>query len=64
MLPHVAKSSVGVLIYNSTMGTEGKLPVPSIKGKRLPHEAPMIVEVVQEELLVHAHMALQGYHSC
>ena len=27
VFPHVAESSVGVLINNSTVGTEGKLPV-------------------------------------
>ena len=28
VLPHMAESHVGVLINNSTVGTEGKLPVP------------------------------------
>ena len=45
VLPHMAKSSVGVLIDNSTIWTKGQLPVPSTKVKRLPHEAPMPVEV-------------------
>ena len=45
VLPHVAKSSVRVLIDNSTIWTKGQLPVPSTNGKRLPHEAPMPVKV-------------------
>ena len=45
VLPYVAKSSVGVLIDNSTVWTKGQLPVPSTKVKRLPHEAPVPVEV-------------------
>ena len=45
VLPHVAKSSEGVLIDNSTVWTKGQLPVPSTNDKRLPHEAPMTVEV-------------------
>ena len=45
VFPHVAESSVGVLINNSAVGTEGKLPVPPSKVKQLPHEAPMLVEV-------------------
>ena len=31
MLPHVAKSSVGVLIDNSAIGTKGQLPAPSTR---------------------------------
>ena len=64
VLPHVAKSSVGVLIDNSTVWTKGQLPAPSTNGKRLPHEAPVLVEVQQQELLVCAHTALRGYYSC
>ena len=45
VFPHVAESHVGVLVNNSTVGTEGKLPVPPSKVKQLPHEAPMSVEV-------------------
>ena len=45
VLPHMAKSSVGVLIDNSTVWTKGQLPVPSTKVKQLPHEAPVLVEV-------------------
>ena len=43
VLPDVAKSSVGVLIDNSTVWRKGQLPAPSTKGKRLPHEAPVSV---------------------
>ena len=45
VFPHVAESSVGVLINNSAVGTEGKLPAPPSKVKQLPHEAPVLVEV-------------------
>ena len=45
VLPHLAKSSVGVLIDISTVWTKGQLPVPSTNSKRLPHEAPRLVEV-------------------
>ena len=31
VLPHVAEDCVGVLINNSTVRTEGELPVPSFK---------------------------------
>ena len=55
VLPHMAKSSVGVLIAIWTIWTKGQLPAPSTNGKRLPHEAPMPVEVQQQELLVCAH---------
>ena len=64
MLPHVVKSSVGVLIDNSAIGTKGQLPAPSTKGKQLPHKAPMFMEVPQEKLLVRAHTALWRYYSC
>ena len=33
VFPHVAESSVGVLIDNSTVWTEGQLPAPPIDGK-------------------------------
>ena len=33
VLPHVAKSSVGVLIDNSTVWTKGQLPAPSTDSK-------------------------------
>ena len=45
VFPHVAESSVGVLINNSTVGTEGKLPAPPSEVKRLPHKASVPVEV-------------------
>ena len=45
VLPHMAKSSVRVLIDNSTVWTKGQLPVPSTKVKRLSHKAPVLVEV-------------------
>ena len=45
MFPHVAESSVRVLIDNSTVWTKGQLPAPSTNSKRLPHKAPMPVEV-------------------
>ena len=45
MLPHMAEGRVGVLVDNSTVWTEGKLPVPSFKVERLPHEASVLVEV-------------------
>ena len=45
VLPHMAKSHVGVLIYNSTVRTEGQLPVPFTDHKGLPHKASMLVEV-------------------
>ena len=60
VLPHVAESHVRVLINNSTVGTEGKLPTPPSEVKRLPHKALMSVEVRQQELLVCAHMELRG----
>ena len=60
VLPHMAESHVGVLINNSTVGTEGKLPVPPSEVKRLPHEALMQMEVRQQELLVCAHTELGG----
>ena len=64
MLPHVAKSSVGVLIDNSAVWTKGQLPVPSTKVKGLPHEAPVPVEVQQQERLVCARVALWRYYGC
>ena len=64
VFPHVAESGVRVLIDNSTVWTEGQLPAPSTNAKRLPHQAPMPVEVHQQELLVCAHMELRRYYSC
>ena len=62
VLPHVADGGLRVLIDNSTVWTEGQLPAPSTNANQLPHQALMPVEVCQEELLVCAHMHLQGYH--
>ena len=45
MLPHMAEGRVRVLIDNSTVQTEGKLPAPSFEVERLPHKASMSVEV-------------------
>ena len=45
MLPHMAEGCVRVLINNSAVQTEGKLPAPSLKVERLPHEARVMVEV-------------------
>ena len=64
MLPLMAESHVRVLINSSAVGTEGKLPAPPSEVKQLPHEAPMSVEVQQQELLVRTHTELQGYNSC
>ena len=64
VLPHVAESSVGVLINNSAVWTKGQLPAPSTKVKQLPHEAPMLVEVRQQELLIHTNAELRGYSGC
>ena len=60
VLPHVAESHVRVLINNSTVGTEGKLPAPPSEVKQLPHEAPVLMKVRQQELLVCAHTELGG----
>ena len=45
MLPHVVEGRVGVLVNNSTVRTEGEMPVPSFEVERLPHEARVTVEV-------------------
>ena len=59
VLPHVAESSVRVLVNNSAVGTESELPAPPFEVKRLSHEALVMVEVAQQELLVHAYMELR-----
>ena len=64
VLPHMAESHVRVLINNSAVGTEGKLPVPSSEVKRLPHEAPVPMKVQQQELLICAHTELRGHNGC
>ena len=45
VFPHVAKGSLGVLIDNSTVWTEGQLPALSTNVNRLPYQALMPVEV-------------------
>ena len=45
VFPHVAKGSLGVLIDNSTVWTEGQLSVLSTNVNRLPYQALMLVEV-------------------
>ena len=45
VFPHMAKGGLGVLIDNSTVWTEGQLPVLSANGNRLSHQALMPVEV-------------------
>ena len=64
VLPHMAESHVGVLVNNSTVGTESKLSVPLIKAKRLPHKALVTVEVRQKELLVCTHTELRRHNGC
>ena len=66
MLPHMAESRVRVLVNNSTVGTESELPVPPFEVKRLSHEALVMVEVTQQEFLVHAYTELRrrnGYQA-
>ena len=64
VLPHVAESRVGVLVNNSTVGTESELSAPPIKVKRLPHKALVTVEVRQKELLVCTYMELRRCNGC
>ena len=45
MLPHMAEGCVRVLIDDSTIRTKGKLPTLPLDVKRLPHEAPVLMEV-------------------
>ena len=66
MLPHMAEGHVRVLINNSTVRTEGKLPLPPFKVEQLPHEAGVMVEVTEQEFLVHAYADLRrrdGYQA-
>ena len=66
VLPHVAESCVRVLINNSTVGTESELPAPPFEVKQLSHEALVMVEVTQQELLVRAYTELRrcnGYQA-
>ena len=62
VLPHMAESRVGVLVNNSTVGTESELPAPPFEVKRLPHEALVMVEVHQQELLVHTYTELRRHN--
>ena len=62
MLPHMAESHVEVLVNNSTVGTESELPAPPFEIKRLPHEALVMVEVHQQELLVHTYLELRRHN--
>ena len=64
MFPHMAGGSLRVLIDNSTVWTEGQLPVPSNNANQLPHQALMPVEVCQEELFGHVHTDLRRHHGC
>ena len=64
VLPHMAEGGLGVLIDNSTVWTEGQLPVPSTNANRLPHQALMPVEVSQEELLICVHAHLRRHQGC
>ena len=45
MLPHMAEGRVRVLIDNSTIWTEGKLPVLPLDVERLPHQASVSMKV-------------------
>ena len=47
MLPHMAEGRVGVLVDDSPVRTEGKLPAPPLEVERLPHQASMSVEVTE-----------------
>ena len=60
VLPHVAESRVRVLVNNSAVGTESELSAPPSEAKQLPHEALMMVEVRQKEILVCTHTELGG----
>ena len=62
VLPHVAESCVRVLVNNSAVGTESELPAPPFEVKRLSHEALVMVEVTQQELLVCAYMELRRHN--
>ena len=41
MPPHMAEGSVRVLINNSAVGTDGKLPSLALNVQRLSQQAPM-----------------------
>ena len=66
MLPDVAEGRVRPLVNNSTVRTKGELLAPSFEVERLPHEARVMVEFTQQELLVRAYMELRrcdGYQA-
>ena len=62
--PHMAEGGLGVLIDNSTVWTGGHLPALSTNVKRLPHQAPMSVEVHQQELPVRTHVEIRRHYGC
>ena len=45
VLPHMAEGCVRILVDNSTIQTEGELPVLPLNVDRLPHYASVSVEV-------------------
>ena len=45
MLPHMAEGCVRVLVDDSAIRAKGKLPAPPLNVERLPHEAPVLMEV-------------------
>ena len=45
MLPHMAEGHVRVLVDDSAIWTKGKLPSLPLDVERLPHEAPVSMEV-------------------
>ena len=59
MLPHMAESCVRVLVNNPAVGAESELSAPPFEVKQLPHEALVMVEVTQQELLVRAYVELR-----
>ena len=60
--PHMAESGLRVLVDNSTVWTEGHLLALSLNANQLPHQAPMSVEVHQQELPVCAHVEIRRYY--
>ena len=45
MLPHMAEGRVRILVDDSAIRTKGKLPAFPLDVERLPHEAPVSMEV-------------------
>ena len=60
---HMAEGSVGVLINNSAVGTEGQLPSLALNVQRLPHQGPMSVEARQQELPVCTDLEIRRHYS-